>query len=128
MANRFKLRKSWRRERSSSGGWAAECVRSGDSCGPGVRDGVRDGQWGCGVKGSVWDVTHHESETEVAHSCPTLCDPMDGSLPGLSIHGISQARVLEWGPGDLPDPWIEPGSPALQADALPSGPPGALNR
>ena len=30
-------------------------------------------------------------------SCPTLCDPIDGSLPGSSAHGISQARVLEWG-------------------------------
>ena len=30
-------------------------------------------------------------------SCPTLCDPIDGSLPGSSIHGIFQARVLEWG-------------------------------
>ena len=30
-------------------------------------------------------------------SCPTLCDPMDGSLPGSSIHGICQARVLGWG-------------------------------
>ena len=30
-------------------------------------------------------------------SCPTLCDPMDSSLPGSSIHGIFQARVLEWG-------------------------------
>ena len=29
-------------------------------------------------------------------SCPTLCDPIDSSLPGSSIHGISQARVLEW--------------------------------
>ena len=35
-------------------------------------------------------------ESEVAQSCPTLCDPMDCSLPGSSIHGISQARVLEW--------------------------------
>ena len=34
---------------------------------------------------------------EVAQSCPTLCDPMDCSLPGSSIHGIFQARVLEWG-------------------------------
>ena len=33
---------------------------------------------------------------EVTQSCPTLCDPMDCSLPGSSIHGISQARVLEW--------------------------------
>ena len=37
-----------------------------------------------------------KSESEVAQSCPTLSDPMDCSLPG-SIHGISQARVLEWG-------------------------------
>ena len=37
-----------------------------------------------------------ESESEVAQSCPTLFDPMDGSLPGSSIHGIFQARILEW--------------------------------
>ena len=36
-------------------------------------------------------------ESEVAQSCPTLHDPMDCSLPGSSIHGIFQARVLEWG-------------------------------
>ena len=34
--------------------------------------------------------------SEVAQSCPTLCDPMDCSLPGSSLHGILQARVLEW--------------------------------
>ena len=39
----------------------------------------------------------HESESEVAQSCLTLSDPMDCSLPGSSIHGIFQARVLEWG-------------------------------
>ena len=39
----------------------------------------------------------HESESEVAQSCPTLSDPMDCSLLGFSIHGIFQARVLEWG-------------------------------
>ena len=39
----------------------------------------------------------HESEKEVAQSCPTLSDPMDCSLPGSSVHGIFQARVLEWG-------------------------------
>ena len=38
-----------------------------------------------------------KSESEVAQSCPTLSDPMDWSLPGSSIHGIFQARVLEWG-------------------------------
>ena len=38
-----------------------------------------------------------KSEREVAQSCPTLCDPRDWSLPGSSVHGIFQARVLEWG-------------------------------
>ena len=38
-----------------------------------------------------------KSESEVAQSCPTLSDPMDGSLPGSSVCGIFQARVLEWG-------------------------------
>ena len=38
----------------------------------------------------------HESESEVAQSCPTLCNPVDYSLPGFSVHGIFQARVLDW--------------------------------
>jgi len=38
-----------------------------------------------------------KSESEVAQSCPTLSDPTDCSLPGFSIHGIFQARVMEWG-------------------------------
>ena len=41
------------------------------------------------------DLDHYESE--VAQSCPTLSDPMDCRLPGSSVHGIFQARVLEWG-------------------------------
>ena len=53
---------------------------------------------------------------------------MDCSLPCSSIHGIFQARVLEWVAisfsRGLPDPGIEPRSPALQTDALPSEPPG----
>ena len=113
-----------------------------------------------------------KSESEDIQSCLTLSDPIDCSLPGSSIHGIFQARVLGWvtiafsgiyyecifshvqlfatpwtvarqaplsmgfsrqeywsglpfpSPGDLPDPGIEPRSPALRADALPSGPPG----
>ena len=40
--------------------------------------------------------THTHTHSEVVQSCPTLCDPMDCSLPGSSIHGIFQARVLEW--------------------------------
>ena len=38
-----------------------------------------------------------KSESEVAQSCPALSDLMDCSLPGSSVHGIFQARVLEWG-------------------------------
>ena len=72
-----------------------------------------------------------KSESEVAQSCPTLCDPMDCSLSGSSAHGIFQARVLEWvaisfsrGSSQLRD---QPGSPTLQADALPSEPVRKLN-
>ena len=43
-----------------------------------------------------------KSESEVAQSYPTLSNPMDYSLPGSSIHGILQARVLEWGPIPAP--------------------------
>ena len=45
-------------------------------------------------------ITHLEPdilESEVARSCPTLSDPMDCSPPGSSVHGVFQARVLEWG-------------------------------
>ena len=53
---------------------------------------------------------------------------MDYSLPGFSIHGIFQAKYWSGlpfpSPEDLPDPGIEPGSPELQADALPSEPAG----
>ena len=64
----------------------------------------------------------------ITQSCPTLCNPIDYSPPGSSVHGILQA-ILWSGlpfpiPGDLPDPRIEPRSPALQADALLSEPPG----
>ena len=47
------------------------------------------------VTGEIF-IKYAESESEVAQSCPTLCDPMDCSLSGSSIHGIFQARVLEW--------------------------------
>ena len=55
-------------------------------------------------------------------SGPTLCNTVDCSLPGSSVHGTLEARILEWiampSSGDLPDPGIEPGSPASQADSL----------
>ena len=56
-----------------------------------------------------------KSESEVAQSCPTLRDPMDCSLPGSSVHGIFQARVLEWGVS-LSYPWL----PYLSSSLLPS--------
>ena len=59
----------------------------------------------------------------VAKSCHS-CDPMDCRLPGSSVHGIFQAGILSGllfpPPGDLPNPGIEPRSPALQADSLPT--------
>ena len=64
-----------------------------------------------------------------AKSCQlflTLCDPMDYSLPGSSVHEILQARILEWiaYAGNLPDPGIELGLPVLQVDSLPANLPG----
>ena len=65
----------------------------------------------------------------VSQSCRTLWNPVDCSLPGSSVHGILQARTLEWfscpSPKELPNPGIELGSPAWQADSLPSEPPGS---
>ena len=62
-------------------------------------------------------------KVKIAHLCPTLSDPMD-----YVVHGILQARILEWvafpSPGDLPNPGIEPRSPALQAYSLSAEPKG----
>ena len=72
-------------------------------------------------------IQEKESERKVAQSCLTLCDPLYFSLPGSSVHGIFQTRVLAWVAisfsRGLPDPVIKPRSPTLQADALPSEPP-----
>ena len=66
---------------------------------------------------------HLVVEVLVSQLCLALCNPMDCSPPGSSVHGILQARILEWvvipSPEDLPDPGTETGSPALQADSLP---------
>ena len=61
-------------------------------------------------------------------SCPTLGNPKDCSPPGFSVHGILQARLLEWilpSPEDLLNPGIKPWSPVLQADTLPFEPQGS---
>ena len=58
----------------------------------------------------------------------TLCDPTDSSLLGSFVQGILQARILEWVAilflGNLPNPGIQPRSPALQSNSLASEPPG----
>ena len=66
---------------------------------------------------------HHQLRHQ---SYPTLCDPTDCGLPDSSVYGILQARILEWVAiplsRDLPDPGTELGSPALQTDSLLSEP------
>ena len=75
--------------------------------------------WGCG--GGL-------CACSVSLLCLTLCDPMDGSLPGSSVQGFPRQEYWSGlpfpSPGDLSDPWIEPGTPALQVDSLPFEPPG----
>jgi hypothetical protein len=82
----------------------------------------------CNYKISVLFFPKRYNICLVAQSCPILCSLMDCSLLGSSVHGILQARVLEWiarlSPGDLPNPGIKPRSPVLQVDSLPSEPPG----
>ena len=65
----------------------------------------------------------------VTQSCWTLCNPMDCSLPGSSVHGDSPGNNTGVGcpallQGNLPNLGIEPRSPTMQADSLPSEPPG----
>ena len=66
--------------------------------------------------------------SSVAQSCLTLCNPIDCTPPVSSVHGILEARILEWvampSSRGLPNPGIKPRSPTLQADLLPSEPPG----
>ena len=65
----------------------------------------------------------------VAQSCPTLCNPWNCNPPSPSLHGDCLGKNTGSGlprppPGDLPNLGVEPRSPALQADSLPSKPPG----
>ena len=73
----------------------------------------------------------HAVRVKSLQSCPTLCNTTDCSPPGSSVHGDSQARILEWvampfpPSGNLPDPGIEPVSlmsPAWEAGSLPLAP------
>ena len=62
-----------------------------------------------------------KSESEFAQSCPTLSDPMDCSLPGSSIHGIFQARVLEWGAVAFSTAWPQRGGNSVKQSHKGSG-------
>ena len=70
-------------------------------------------------------------QSEVAQSCPTLCDPMDCSLPGSSVHGIFQARILEWvaisfsGTGSF---LLEPSGQGAEQNWLAEGETGGTNK
>ena len=71
----------------------------------------------------------YESEVKVlaAQLCAILCDLVDYCPPGSSVHGILQARILQWVVISslqeiFPDPGVEPGSPVLHVDSLPSEP------
>ena len=70
--------------------------------------------------------------SEVAQSCPTLCDPMDCTVAYQASPSMGFSRQEYWSglpfpsPGDLPDSGIEPRSPTLEADALTSEPPGKM--
>ena len=64
---------------------------------PGILQG-RTLEWAAISFSNAWKwKVKVKSESEVAQSCPTLSNPMDCSLTGSSVHGIFQARVLEWG-------------------------------
>ena len=80
----------------------------------------------------IWrreNATSHDNRASVrlvSQSCPIICDPIDCSLPGSSVHGISQARILEWVPVSFSDPGIEPTSLAFPGRFFTTEPPGKL--
>ena len=84
----------------------------------------RQRTWG---QGSLWKQTM-KVQVLVAQSTLTLCDPMDCSPPGSSVHGPSRQKYWSglpfFPPGNLPHPGIKPTYPTLEADSLPSEPPG----
>ena len=80
------------------------------------------------IKAAVEMTLHACLHAKSFQSCPTLLDPMGCSLLGSSVHRIPQARILEWvvisPPGNLPNPGIEPASPALAGRFFTTQPPG----
>ena len=93
---------------------------------------VCPGAVGLGITAGVLCITWPSNlDAKLLQSCPTLCHPMDCSPPGSSVHGILQARILEWmpfpPPGNLPNPGIKPASlrsPALAGGFFTTEPPG----
>ena len=77
-------------------------------------------------------MSESEKKVLVAQSCTITCHPMDCSPLGSSVHGILQARILEWVaspfPGHLHNPGIKSVSPALKTDSFPSKPPISENK
>ena len=85
--------------------------------------------WICsGASQSLWFFSLWKSEGEVAQSCPTLCDHIGCSLPGSSIHGVFQARVLGWVAISFSRGSSKPRDQTpvshIAADSLPCEPPG----
>ena len=80
--------------------------------------------------GISMEASLHESVSEVTQSYPTLCDPTDCTFQALPSMGFSRQEYWSGlpfpSPGDIPNPGIEPRSPALQADSSPSEPQGKL--
>ena len=81
-------------------------------------NGAKNTQWKTeNLFNKCWWAKRMENESEVSQSCLPLCNPMDCSLLGSSVHAISRqeywSELLFPSPGDLPDPGIEPGSPSL---------------
>ena len=83
---------------------------------------ITDKRFSCSVCIDLSYVRNACMHAKLLPSRPTLCNPMDCSLPGSFVHGISKVRILEWvgisSSGDLPNPAIKLESPAWQADSL----------
>ena len=62
-----------------------------------IRGGLTEINWGWGKGLLISFINRAVAAAKSLQLCPTLCDPIEGSPPGSSIHGIFQARVLEWG-------------------------------
>ena len=105
------------------------CQVAGTCCGPLKRGGV--GWDGLGIpRGKYTVVLRGVYMCVLSCSVVSLCNPMDYSLPGSTVHGILQARILEWVAipfsrgGGLPDPGIKPTAPALAGRFFATEPPG----